>query len=505
MSRWDQVLCLVLSVGVLWGGLETAVGQEVEKWPKGEVLNFKFDESEIYPGTTRDYAVYVPAQYDGKSPACVYICQDGVMYNAPAVFDELIHTGQMPVTIGVFIKPGVNPSLVEGGLGRFNRSFEYDSLGARYAEFLLKELLPDVEKQTTTQGLPIKLSQRGTDRCLAGNSSGGVCAFTAAWEMPEEFSRVFTGVGTYVGLRGANVYPTLIRKYEPKAIRIFLEDGSNDNNIYGGDWWMANQEMERSLVFAGYEVAHAWGDGGHNQKHATEVFPEAMRYLWKEWPAAPQSGRGSPDFKEMLIEGEGWQAVTGEIDESVFQKRNEILVDGVWVKVDHVTFSPDFSVAYRSHSDQQAVESLMVEPNGNLKFSEPYFHLHQPDFTGWIGGSWPIGADPQDKKAAEKQKQIRESLLRGKRVGGSGAYGMSVDRDGRLYVATTLGLQICDPPGRVHCILPMPNHQPALNVGFGGEDLKTLYVQTSEGVFRRRVQHQGLGVHETVSQKKPKL
>src|SRR5207245_3125582 len=154
-------------------------------------------------------------------------------------------------------------------LDRFNRSFEYDGLGDNYVRFLLEELLPDVETKKTADGRPIRLSKNGNDRAIGGESSGAIAAFTAAWERPAEFSRVFSAIGTYVGLRGGEIYPTLLRKYEPKPIRVFLQDGSNDLNIYGGDWWMANQTMERSLRFAGYEVEHAWGNGGHDGKHAT--------------------------------------------------------------------------------------------------------------------------------------------------------------------------------------------------------------------------------------------
>src|SRR5208282_4087592 len=146
-----------------------------------------------------------------------------------------------------------------------------------YVRFLLEELLPDVEKKKTADGRAIKLSKSGNDRSIGGSSSGAVCAFTAAWERPDAFSRVFSAIGTYVGLRGANEYPTLIRKFEPKPIRIFLQDGENDLNIYGGDWWMANQEMERALTFAGYEVKHSWDKGGHSNIEGTKLFPEAMR------------------------------------------------------------------------------------------------------------------------------------------------------------------------------------------------------------------------------------
>jgi hypothetical protein len=136
----------------------------------------------------------------------------------------------------------------------------------------------------------IKLSHDGNDRAIGGESSGAIAAFTAAWERPDSFTRVFSSIGTYVDLRGGMRYPSLIRKYEPKPIRIFMQDGSSDLNIYGGDWWMVNQTMERAFQFAGYEVQHVWGDGGHTGKQATAVFPDAMRWLWKDWPKPVTAG-----------------------------------------------------------------------------------------------------------------------------------------------------------------------------------------------------------------------
>ena len=228
---------------------------------------------------------------------------------APEVFDELIHKKEMPVTIGVFVMHGRAKALSAQALDRFNRSLEYDGLGHDYARFLLEELLPEVEQKTTDDGRAIKLSKNGNDRAIGGASSGAICAFTAAWERPDAFRRVFSAIGTYVGLRGGNEYPTLIRKFEPKPIRIFLQDGSADLNIYGGDWWMANQEMERALIFAGYEVNHDWGTGGHNGEHATRLFPDAMRWIWKDWPSPVKAGLGSPQLREILIPGEDWKLV----------------------------------------------------------------------------------------------------------------------------------------------------------------------------------------------------
>ncbi|MEO6286099.1 MAG: SMP-30/gluconolactonase/LRE family protein [Dyadobacter sp.] len=279
--------------------------------PKGEVLKFTFDQSKIFPGTWREYWVYVPAQYKADKPACVYVNQDGIQWNAPVVFDNLIHKNEMPVTIGVFVMHGrvkaANPAEAND---RFNRSFEFDGLGDAYAKFILDEILPEVEKQKTSDGRAIRLSKSGNDRAIGGSSSGAVCAFTAAWERPDAFTRVYSAIGTYVGLRGADRYPILVRKYEPKPIRIYMQDGANDLNIYAGDWWMANQTMLRALTFAGYEVTHQWGEGGHNGKQGTALFPEAMRFLWKGWPEAVKSGASQNQvLSTILLPGEEWKLV----------------------------------------------------------------------------------------------------------------------------------------------------------------------------------------------------
>ena len=279
--------------------------------PKGEVMKFTFENSAIFPGTWREYWVYVPAQYRPDQPACVYVNQDGVQWKAPTVFDNLIYKKEMPVTIGVFVMHGrVRSTHGDSALDRFNRSFEYDGLGDAYARFILNEILPEVEKKKTSDGRPIRLSHNGNDRAIGGSSSGAVCAFTAAWEHPEAFSRVFSAIGTYVGLRGADRYTTLIRKSEPKPIRIFLQDGANDLNIYGGDWWKANESMERSLQFSGYEVDHVWGEGAHSGKQGTALFPQAMRWLWKGWPQAVKKGNSkNAVLSEILVPGEEWQLV----------------------------------------------------------------------------------------------------------------------------------------------------------------------------------------------------
>jgi gluconolactonase len=315
MKKWLFALCIVMPSFLSAQPKESYpvddASVEHAGVPKGELLKFTFDQSKIFPGTVRDYWIYIPAQYKPGKPACVYISQDGIQAKAPTVFDNLIHQKEMPVTIGVFINPGkVLADEGSAALDRYNRSLEYDGLGDAYARFLLNELLPEVERHSTSDGRAIQLSKSGNDRAIGGASSGAVCAFTAAWEHPEAFSRVFSAIGTYIGLRGADRYPTLIRKYEPKPIRIFLQDGSTDLNIYAGDWWKANETMERALTFSGYEVNHSWGEGGHNGNHSTAIFPQAMRWLWKGWPTPVAKGNSANQLlKKILIPGEDWELV----------------------------------------------------------------------------------------------------------------------------------------------------------------------------------------------------
>ncbi|MGV8880276.1 MAG: alpha/beta hydrolase [Sphingobacteriaceae bacterium] len=310
------LLALLLSLSIAYAQTEEkyaidSASVEHANVPKGELIKLTLKNPKIFPGTVRDYWVYIPAQYDGKTPACVYVNQDGIQFKAPTVFDNLIQQKEMPITIGVFIQPGRVPAEDNtNAIDRTNRSFEYDGLGDAYARFILEEVLPEVERQKTADGRAIMLSKKANDRAIGGSSSGAVCAFTAAWERPDAFSKVFSSIGTYVGFRGAERYPTLIRKYEPKPIRIFLQEGSNDLNNYAGDWWMSGQMMERALSFAGYEVAHNWGEGGHNGIHATAIFPEAMRWLWKNYPKAVRAGISKNQFiADILIPGEGWQLV----------------------------------------------------------------------------------------------------------------------------------------------------------------------------------------------------
>jgi len=249
--------------------------------PRGEVAKFKW-ESKVFPGTVRDYWLYVPAQYKAEEPACVMVFQDGNNYQrtngefrVPIVFDNLIHKKEMPVTIGIFINPGEIPASEEGKQPRRNRSFEYDSLGDQYARFLLEEILPEVGKKYS-------LTKDPERRAICGISSGGICAWTVAWERPDAFRKVLSHVGSFTNIRGGHVYPALIRKTEKKRIRVFLQDGSNDLYNLHGSWPLANQEMAAALKFMNYDYKFEFGDGGHDGKHGGAILPDSLRWLWRD-------------------------------------------------------------------------------------------------------------------------------------------------------------------------------------------------------------------------------
>lgn len=249
--------------------------------PRGKVTKHTWT-SDIFEGTVRDYWVYVPAQYDGSKPACVMVFQDGHTYvdeegqfRVPVAFDNLIHKGEMPVTIGIFINPGHRGERTPENRWRANnRSFEYDTLSDQYARFLLEEILPEVGKE-------YNLTDDPECRAICGISSGGICAWTVAWERPDAFRKVLSHVGSFTNIRGGHVYPALIRKTEPKPIRVFLQDGKNDLDNAHGNWWLSNLQMEAALKFAGYDYKFVGGEGGHNGKHGGAILPDSLRWLWR--------------------------------------------------------------------------------------------------------------------------------------------------------------------------------------------------------------------------------
>jgi enterochelin esterase-like enzyme len=245
--------------------------------PKGTVKQMPPWESKIFAGTKRDWWVYVPAQYRPDSPAAVMVFQDGAGPKdyVPTVFDNLIAKKDMPVSVGIFIQPGTH---ADGGS---NRSFEYDTLSDQYARFLLEEILPEVEKT-------VKLRHDAASRAISGASSGGICAFTVAWERPDEFSKVLSWIGSFTNIasgktlrEGGHNYEALVRKTPRKPIRVFLQDGANDLDNANGNWPLANQTLAKSLSFARYDYRFEYGQGFHSNRHGRAILPDSLRWLWR--------------------------------------------------------------------------------------------------------------------------------------------------------------------------------------------------------------------------------
>lgn len=257
--------------------------------PQGTVTEHELLESSVYPGTKRRYSVYVPAQYDGSQPAALMVFQDGHAYVGPGgdfrattVFDNLIHRGEMPITIGVFVDPGTKGELSEkrGWNPRpTNRAVEYDTVSEDYARFLLEDLLP-----VATKGL--RVTENPELRAICGMSSGGICAFSVAWFRPDSFRKVVSHIGSFVDIRGGHVYPALVRKSENKPLRVFLQEGANDLDNQHGNWPLANLQMANSLAFKQYDYKFVYGDGEHNGQHGGAIFPDTLRWLWRDWQDA---------------------------------------------------------------------------------------------------------------------------------------------------------------------------------------------------------------------------
>ena len=290
-----------LTLGILWGSLSclpaqqsqerkyalSSDSQRIEGVPQGKVTEHQWLESQAYPGTKRRYYVYVPAQYDASKPAALMVFQDGHayvddkgQYRATAVMDNLIHRNEMPVTIGVFVDPGHKKDQLPEKRGwrprPENRSVEYDTLSDTYVNFLVDEILAEVKKG-------YNITEDPAGRAICGASSGGICAFTVAWQRPDKFGKVVSHIGSFTNIRHGDTYPGLIRKTERKPIRVYLQDGSNDLDNQHGNWPLANQQMYAALSFKEYDVKFDYGEGAHNGNHGGAMLPYALRWLWRDY------------------------------------------------------------------------------------------------------------------------------------------------------------------------------------------------------------------------------
>ena len=400
---------------------------------KGEIITDSLHQSKIYPGTMHEYKIYIPQGYDGEKPACLYFGLDGILYNAPAVMDSLIASGDMPVTIGVFVQPGVIKD-TNGNVIRYNRSNEFDRTDGTFARFIETEVLPAVERHKTAKGKAILISKDPNDRAISGASSGGVCSFVAAWFRPDLFSRVYTTCGTYVAMRGGNELPALVRKTEPQAIRFYIHDGSQDvwNPIFG-HWYEYNLLMASALKFAGYELETKWDDGNHSIKNGSREFPTALKYLWKGYPERVKPGISQNNMlSQIIIQGENWV------------ETSEKILDGAT----NTAIYPDGTHMATTEQNSDWLINYTINNDGSLSNRQQFYWIHNP---------------------FHQKQEIK---------------GMEFDTLGNLYVATQLGIQVCDHNGRVRAILPYPNAENIDTFAFAGN---TIYVTAGNRTYCRKI------------------
>jgi len=266
--------------------------------PKGEVRGPFTLPSEAYPGTQHTYWVYVPAQYDAQRDASLMIFNDGQAFKnmdgdlrAPNVLDNLIYRREIPVMIAVFINPGRRPDQPEPtpqnwGDRDTNRPAEYNSLDDKYARVIVDELMPALYKE-------YNISKDPDRHGIGGASSGAIAAFTVAWERPHQFRKVLSMIGSFTNLRGGHAYADIVRKTEKKPLRIYLQDGRNDNRDRADgsydplrDWFLQNVRLMQALSEKGYDLNYTWGIGRHGQKQAGAIMPDMMRWLWRDHPVS---------------------------------------------------------------------------------------------------------------------------------------------------------------------------------------------------------------------------
>ena len=464
---------------------------------KGDILSGTITESMIYPNTKRDWQVFIPKQYDGTKPACLVVGLDGNLFGAITVIDNLIATGEMPVTIGIFLQPGVSYN-EDGSVARYNRSNEFDRTDNRLATFLEEEVIPMVESLKTTDGKEILISKDPNDRAITGASSSGIAAFTVAWERPDMFARVYSSVGTFVAMRGGNEYPALVRKTEPKALRIFLQDGVNDtwNHIFG-DWWEQNQLMSSALNFAGYEFDYKWDRGTHSIYYGTRAYPDAMRWLWRGWPAPVKAGKSMNGMLEsLLVEGQPWTetAPWDDVLMGNFEKNAHLDVVPRGKKAhkvlalhngDKYISTTDGEIYLLKNKAKKAVKmntletsgkEIAIYPNGKLLIA-------QEKNSNWLI-SYLIAPDGS-LQAGQQFYWLHNTDNHNHTEYGN----MTFDTAGNLYVATPIGIQVCDQNGRVRAILPLPGKgRKVEEIAFVGNKI---YAKCGGKWYEREVAHTG--------------
>ena len=500
---------------------------------RGEVIKFVMNESLRYPGTEREVLVYVPQQYRDSAPACLLVCMDGILYDATTVLDNLIASGEMPVTVGVFINPGVVYD-EDRNVVRYNRCKEFDSTDDTWALFIEQEVLPRVRALKTKDGQAINISSDPNDCAITGASSGGIAAFTAAWNRPDMFSRVYTTVGTFVAMRGGHEYPAIVRKTEPKPLRIYMQDGWYDvwNPIFG-EWFEYNLLMESAFNFAGYEAFHVWNRGNHSIKYGTLAFPDAMRWLWKGYPARVNKGTSNNGMLQAILDpAYDWLAlpISNTIDGDIYPAAEGKIVFASGNKVCQLDAQGQLQVVSTLKSGERLMgEGLSLRSNTLYKNGQKVAEglracqavqelaggkyvalcdasVKSNDIVSVLSeGTRALAVAPDYRFCVSVQENTHHLISTIMDKKGHMLYSepfyflhdlsngtlatagnMAFDTQGNLYVATPMGVQVADHNGRVRAILSLPA---------GGVDAlafsgQYLYVRCGQKLYVRKKEDQ---------------
>jgi enterochelin esterase family protein len=259
--------------------------------PSGEIISIRDSVCDSYPDTARRIWIYLPPGITAGSDDLnliqvndghIYLDNDGAV-RAASVLNSLHATGDIRPTVGIFVTPGmpttINPdheawTESEWEAAAEQRSIEYDCMSPTYGQFLLEELLPFVAQRTG-----VGLTDDPRRRICCGASSGGIAAFSCAWQFPESFARVLSHVGSYTNIKGGHSYPWLVRSTPCKDIRVFMQSGENDATTLFGDWPLANKTMANALEYAGYDYRFECGTGGHTLAHGGALLADSIRWL----------------------------------------------------------------------------------------------------------------------------------------------------------------------------------------------------------------------------------
>lgn len=410
-------------------------------------INDTIRGSDIYPGTVHTLQVTIPDQYDGATPANLYVGLDGILCNAPEVIDDLIGEGVIDPTVGVFLQPGVIYG-EDGKVVSYNRSNEFDATDDRFARFLETEVLSRVESLKTPDGRAIKFSSEPARRMIFGLSSGGIGAFTAAWHRPDLFGKVYTGCGTFVPMRGGEGLQALVRKSEPRPLRIFLQDGFQDSwNPLFGSWFEANAMLASALEFAGYDHRVDWTNGGHSVSRTSQIFPDVMRWMFRHGTtpiAMPESKNNM--LADILVSGANWKS-----EESTTTPRKTKAKNAAYACATY----PDGRHRAVARPATNYLWKEILDNEGKVIIEQPFYWLHT----------------------------YNNSVLE--------VPSMTFDSKGNLWVLSNAGIQICDQNGRVRAILPLPRDfiltpESSISIGEGTVSISSP-VPGNSRIFSRRL------------------